>query len=142
MLAMGRKGHLPRSFARIDEKTGTPRAANTVLAIVTVVGPFLGSNLLIPLTEVSSLSFVLACTMAAAACFKMRFTEPDLPRPYKVPGGKIGIGLALVCGSSIILLQILPFSPAALKPISWAIVGAWLALGIIMRVVMYKTREY
>jgi amino acid transporter len=141
MLAMGRKGHLPRSFARIDEKTGTPRAANTVLAIVTVVGPFLGSNLLIPLTEVSSLSFVLACTMAAAACFKMRFTEPDWPRPYKVPGGKIGIGLALVCGSAIILLQILPFSPAALKPISWAIVGAWLALGIIMRVAMRKTRE-
>jgi amino acid transporter len=135
MLAMGRKGHLPRTFSHIDAKTGTPRAANTVLAVATVIGPFLGSNLLIPLTEVSSFSFVLACTMAAAACFKMRFTEPDLPRPYKVPGGKIGIGLAFVCGSAIILLQVLPFSPAALKPVSWVIVLVWLALGIILRVV-------
>lgn len=122
MLAMG-KGYLPNGFATIDRKTGTPKTANIVLAVATVIGPFLGGNLLIPLTEVSSLSFVSACTMAAAACMKMRGSEPDLPRPYTVPGGKFGIGLAIAAGVIIIGLQVLPFSPAALKSMSWVIVA-------------------
>lgn len=40
MLAMGRKGYLPKSFASIDGRTGTPKTANIVLAVATVIGPF------------------------------------------------------------------------------------------------------
>lgn len=141
MLAMGRKGYLPKSFASIDGRTGTPKTANIVLAVATVIGPFLGGNLLIPLTEVSSLSFVFACTMAAAACMKMRWSEPDLPRPYTVPGGKIGIGLAIAAGAVIIALQVLPFSPAALKPTSWVIVVVWVVLGLALRLTVHRARR-
>ncbi|OKL50575.1 APC family permease [Boudabousia marimammalium] len=133
MLAMGRKQYLPGSFAKVDEKSGTPKTANLVLAVATLIGPFLGGNLLIPLTEVSSFSFVLACSMAAASCLRLRYTEPDLPRPYQVPGGKVGIGLAVLFGGIIIALQVLPFSPAALKPVSWMIIAGWVILGIIVK---------
>ena len=91
MLAMGRKGQLPEQFAEVDERSGAPKLACVVLAVITVVGPFLGKNMLIPLTNVSALAFIFSCTMVALACLKMRYTEPDLPRPYKVPGGKFGI---------------------------------------------------
>ncbi|MGV2686005.1 amino acid permease, partial [Clostridium perfringens] len=91
LLAMGRKEQLPSKFAKIDEKTGTPKVANVLMAILTIIGPFLGKNMLVPLTNVSSLAFIFACFMASVACLRMRKTEPNLKRPYKVPGGKAGI---------------------------------------------------
>ena len=91
MLAMGRKGQLPRSFAEVDPVSVTPKTANILLAVLTVIGPFLGKKMLVPLTNVSALAFIFACTMVSFSCYKMRLTEPDLPRPYKVPGGKFGV---------------------------------------------------
>ena len=132
MLAMGRKGQLPEQFSEVDEKSGAPKLACVVLAVITVIGPFLGKNMLIPLTNVSALAFIFSCTMVAVACLRMRYTEPDLPRPYKVPGGKFGISLAILAGSAIICLLVLPFSPASLNLVEWSIVLGWLALGLVL----------
>ena len=66
--------------------------------------------MLIPLTNVSALAFIFSCGMVALACLRMRFTEPDLPRPYEVPGGKFGISLAIAACAIIIGLLVIPFS--------------------------------
>ena len=132
MLALGRKGMLPESFAEIDPNSGVPKRAVVVMGALTLIGPFLGNNMLIPLTSVASLGFVFACTMAGLACWKLRKTEPDLPRPYTVSGGMFGIGAAILAGSLIIALMVVPMSPAALKPIEWAITIAWVAIGFVI----------
>ena len=120
MLAMGRKGQLPEKFACV------------VLGVITVVGPFLGKNMLIPLTNVSALAFIFSCGMVALACLRMRFTEPDLPRPYEVPGGKFGISLAIAACAIIIGLLVIPFSPASLNMVEWSIVIGLLAIGLAL----------
>ncbi len=140
MLAMGRKGQLPESFAKVDEKSGCPKTACMILAAITVVGPFLGKNMLISLTNVSALAFIFSCTMVSLACFRMRITEPDLPRPYKVPGGKIGIGAAIAAGTIVILLMVVPFSPAALNGVEWSIVLGWLVIGLILMAFTKKSK--
>ena len=111
-----------------------------MLAIITVIGPFLGKNMLIPLTNVSALAFIFSCTMVAFACLRMRFTEPKLPRPYKVPGGKLGIVLACLAGCVIIGLLVLPFSPASLNAVEWAIVIGWLVVGAVLMLVTRARR--
>lgn len=130
LLAMGRKGQLPEKFGEVDKKTGTPLAANILMATLTLIGPFLGKNMLVPLTNVSSLAFISACFMVSAACLKMRRTEPDINRPYKVPGGKVGISLACLSSATIIALLVLPFSPAALNSVEWIVVVAWFLIGL------------
>ena len=90
--------------------------------------------MLIPLTNVSALAFIFSCGMVALACLRMRFTEPDLPRPYEVPGGKFGIGLAIAACAIIIGLLVIPFSPASLNMVEWSIVIGWLAIGLADRV--------
>ena len=75
MLAMGRKGQLPRSFAEVDPVSGTPKTANILLAVLTVIGPFLGKKMLVPLTNVSALAFIFACTMVSFSCYKMRLLK-------------------------------------------------------------------
>lgn len=138
MLAMGRKGQLPAKFAEVDAKSGAPKLANIVLACLTVIGPFLGKNMLVSLTNVSALAFIFSCTMVSFACLRMRTTEPDLPRPYKVPGGKIGIGAACLAGSIIVGLMVFPMSPAALKPVEWIIVLGWLVIGLALKMFTKK----
>ena len=135
MLAMGRKRMLPESFSELDPNTGAPSTANKVMAILTLVGPFLGKNMLVPLTNVASLGFIFACTMAGFACWKLRKTEPDLPRPYEVNGGKAGIMCAILAGLIVIALMVLPFSPASLKPVEWAITIAWILIGVLIMAV-------
>lgn len=113
-------------------KSPVPALACVVLGVITVVGPFLGKNMLIPLTNVSALAFIFSCGMVALACLRMRFTEPDLPRPYEVPGGKFGISLAIAACAIIIGLLVIPFSPASLNMVEWSIVIGWLAIGLAL----------
>lgn len=141
MLAMGRKGQLPESFAVLDSKSGCPKMACTILAVITVIGPFLGKNMLLSLTNVSALAFIFSCTMVSLACLRMRYTEPDLPRPYKVPGGKLGIAAAIAAGSIVILLMVVPFSPAALNGVEWGIVLGWLVIGLILMAVTKAAKK-
>lgn len=141
MLAMGRKGQLPESFAVLDSKSGCPKLACTILAVITVIGPFLGKNMLLSLTNVSALAFIFSCTMVSLACLRMRYTEPDLPRPYKVPGGKLGIAAAIAAGSIVILLMVVPFSPAALNGVEWGIVLGWLVIGLILMAVTKAAKK-
>ncbi|MCY1713588.1 APC family permease [Caproiciproducens galactitolivorans] len=140
MLAMGRKGQLPETFSRLDPKKGTPITANILMSVLTLAGPFLGKKMLVPLTNVSALAFIFSCTMVSFACLKMRRTEPNLNRPYKVPGGKIGIGAACAAGSIIIGLLVVPASPAALKPVEWVIVFGWLAIGLLLSILSGKKK--
>ena len=70
--------------------------------------------------------------MAGFACFKLRKTEPDLKRPYKVNGGMAGILAAICAGLIIIALMVVPFSPAALNTIEWAITISWIVIGFII----------
>lgn len=133
LLAMGRKGQIPAVFAELDPRTGTPRAANILLAVLTVIGPFLGNRMLLPLTEVAALAFIVPCTLVACACYRLRETEPDLPRPYKVPGGKIGIAAGILSGTAVIALLVVPGSPAALGLNEWSILFGWLGFGALLR---------
>ena len=43
-----------------------------------------------------------------------------------------GIGAAILAGALIIALMVVPMSPAALKPIEWAITIAWIAIGFVI----------
>lgn len=141
LLAMGRKKQLPESFAKVDPEKGTPTTANYLIAALTILGPFLGKKMLVPLTNVSALAFIFSCTMVSFACLRMRKTEPDLPRPYKVPGGKIGIGAACLCGSLIVALMVIPASPAALNAVEWIIVLGWIAIGVVLKLISTKKRS-
>lgn len=134
--AIGHRGWLSDGFVVLGEKSGAPKMANTVLAILTVMGPFLGKNMLISLTSISALAFIFLCTMISFTCLKMRCMEPDPPGPYKVPGGKADICMVRLAGTIIVGFMVVPLNPAVLKPVEWAIVAAWLVTGLGLSVVI------
>src|SRR6202790_1973565 len=93
-LVMAEDGYLPRIFARRDARTGAPWVAILACAVLWAVCFPLGfEKSLILDVMLTGLSILLEFWALAA----LRVREPELARPFRVPGGMAGavvIGLA------------------------------------------------
>jgi basic amino acid/polyamine antiporter, APA family len=86
--SFGEHGQLPRAFGRLNRRTlVSPHAivAAAAIAIALVVGTGHGSDDVAFLASLYSFGILLAFTAAQVAVIRLRFSEPDLPRPYRAP---------------------------------------------------------
>jgi amino acid transporter len=86
-------GFLPRWFVRVSPRYRTPMIA---IIICSVIYALLANNAFINLLEIDTFTANLTIALELFAMIKLRVSEPDLPRPYKVPGGWVGIALMSV----------------------------------------------
>lgn len=89
--------------------------------------------MLLPLTNVAALTFMFSCMMVSLACYKMRSSEANLYRPYKVPGGKAGISAACCVSFLIIAAMLLPGTSASLSKTEYLVLTGWTALGLLVK---------
>ncbi len=103
LLSMSRDGLLPKFFAEVSEKTHTP-VKNTVVCgvVMALMAGLLPLGLLAELVNIGTLfAFVLVC----GGVIVLRETQPDMPRPFKMPFGIIlPILGVLSCGALILFL--------------------------------------
>ena len=106
--AISDDGHLPKSISTIDEKNGTPLGAlitqGIVLSIMTMGMNFvdllvIGTWISIPLYIIGFFVFI-----------SLRYSKPDLPRPFKVSGGLIFPWITVII-PTIIALFIFIYTP-------------------------------
>jgi amino acid transporter len=102
-LAMAQDGMLPRVFGKLHPKTRAPWVAITVLAVGWACCLGLGFERLV---TIDILLYGVSLGLEFAALVYLRVREPELPRPFRVPGGLFGaiaIGIApmLLLGFSI-----------------------------------------
>jgi amino acid transporter len=102
-LAMAQDGMLPRVFGKLHPKSKAPWVAIVGLAICWAMCLGLGFERLVTL---DILVYGSSLFLEFAALAVLRFREPNLPRPFKVPGGRfgaiaIGIPPMLLLGFSI-----------------------------------------
>ncbi|MFG2297891.1 amino acid permease [Streptomyces sp. NPDC048603] len=121
LFAMSRDGLIPKVFARVDEKTGTPRA-NTIIVCL-----FCGAlGAFIPLDELAnatSIGTLFAFALVNVAVVILRYTRPDMPRTFRValfPVTPI-LGFAF-CGY---LMWELPMP-------TWIAFGGWMVVGLVI----------
>jgi APA family basic amino acid/polyamine antiporter len=86
--SMALAGQLPRSFGRLSRRTiASPQALAATglaaIALVIVTGA-IGDDVAF-LASLYSFGILLAFTAAQLAVIRLRFTEPSLPRPFRVP---------------------------------------------------------
>jgi amino acid transporter len=103
-LAMAQDGLLPKVFGKLHPKSKAPWVAILVLACFWMPCLLLGFEHLVTL-DILLYGGSLALEFIALAV--LRFREPDLPRPFRVPGGLFGalaIGIApmLLLGFSVV----------------------------------------
>ncbi|WP_199431490.1 APC family permease [Qaidamihabitans albus] len=132
LFAMASSGMLPRWFARVHPRFGTP--ANAVLFVggLSIVAPLFGRQMLVWLVDAGSLSIIVAYLMVALSFLVLRRREPDMLRPFRLPLGRtVGtLAVLLSLGTAVLFL---PGMPAQLIwPYEWVIVGVWWLAGIAL----------
>jgi ethanolamine permease len=124
---MGRVGFLPRVLGHVNRKTRTPvvaLVANMIVGLLSIW--FLDTAGLITL---SALGAVTLYVVAMLAMIALRRNEPDLPRPYRAPGGLALPVLALVLAAlSLVVMLVLNFNFAAAEGAFQRWLSVWYAL--------------
>jgi len=118
-MRMSEDGMLPPVFGRVGEKNKTPGFSILLCAIAggTVAG-------LVPLSvlgELISIGTLLAFIIVSAGVLRLRYTHPDLERPFRVPALPLVAGTAIV--SSLALMATLPGD-------TWIRLAVWAAIGL------------
>lgn len=132
LFAMASSGMLPRWFARLHPRFGTPSNAVLFVGGLSVLAPLLGREMLVWLSDAGSLSIVVAYALVTVSFLVLRVREPDMVRPFRVPAGR-AVGVAAIVLSLAVLVLFLPGMPAELAwPWEWVIVGGWSLAGLLL----------
>jgi len=97
-LAMAQDGMLPKIFAKRTQRARAPWVAIVVLAILWAPCLLLGFERLV---TIDILLYGASLALEFAAMIFLRIREPELPRPFRVPGGMLG---AVAIGISPMLM--------------------------------------
>jgi amino acid transporter len=89
-LAMANDGLLPRIFSRVSPRTGAPWVAIISCAILYGACLGLGFDRLVTL---DILLWGASLVLEFLALVLLRVQEPQLPRPFRIPGGIVGTAL-------------------------------------------------
>ncbi len=120
-LAIARDGLLPHFFAEINSSTKTP------VRIIILCGLLMASlSALIPiddLAELVNIGTLFAFMVVCAGVLCLRYTHPELPRPFKTPGMPY-IPILGLCSCFYLIIN-LPF-------VSILRFIIWMALGLII----------
>lgn len=117
--AMARDRMLPDLFGAVHPTRRTPWASQLAIGLVTA-----GVAALVPirvLGELVSIGTLFAFVLVCASVLILRRTEPERPRPFRVPGGPLVPGLGILACLALM---------AGLPGDTWLRLGAWLALGL------------
>lgn len=117
--SMSRDGLLPKSFAKIHPKYGTPHITTWITGISCAV--ISGLFPLDLLGELISIGTMLAFSLVCAGVLVLRRTRPDLPRPFRTP--LVPLVPLLGIGSCVLQMYFLPL-------ITWLNLALWMTLGL------------
>jgi basic amino acid/polyamine antiporter, APA family len=143
--SLGEHGQLPRAFGRRHKRTLVSPEAVIAAALVStalLVGTSFIKEDIAFLASLFSFGVLGAFTAAQLAVIKLRFSEPELPRPYRAPANVrirgVDVPLPAIVGS----VATFAIWIAALSTHAGARYGgpAWLAVGLVVYGLVRKGR--
>lgn len=128
--AMAHSKMLPKALGELHPVNKTPKWATILIGIIAMAAPFFGRQMMVWLTNAGGAAIVLAYFIVALSFLKLRKSEPDLLRPYKVSNGTF-VGVGAVFMSAFMLALYIPGMPggAGLTTPEIVILGVWVLIG-------------
>lgn len=120
LFAMSRDGLVPKVFARVDPKTGTPRANTLIVSLF--CGVLAAAIPLGQLADATSIGTLFAFGLVNIAVVVLRRTRPDMPRTFRVP-------LSPVLPASGLAFCV--WMMGSLSTVTWVVFGVWMAVGLV-----------
>ena len=123
LLAMARDGLLPPAFAKVHENYRTPHVATWITGIVAAL--MAGMFPIGLLAELVSIGTLLAFVMVCASVLILRYTRPEIPRPFRTPYPWF------VCLAGVFFCLLMALS---LPLDTWLRLIIWLLIGVVVYV--------
>jgi len=98
--AMARAGQFPAAAARLTSRAGTPAVATGLQVAVTLI--LLWSGTFERIVVFASVGLSLFSMLAMSSIVVLRWTRPDLPRPFRTPGYPVTPAIYLVLTALLI----------------------------------------
>lgn len=143
LYSMARVGMLPAAFAKLHPKYNTPYIATYVVGATTFIAPFFGRQALQWLSNAGGWAINFGLGMAALSFLVLRFKEPTMERPYKVPCGKLVGFIAVGMSFTLIIMNLPGVSAFSLVwPYEVVIVLGWILLGVIFFIISSSSGRF
>ncbi len=120
-LAMSRDGLLPPLFARVNPRTATP--VRVILISGLLMAAIAGFTPIGQVAELVNIGTLAAFFLVCLGVIWLRYTHPDLPRPFRTPWSPL---IPLLGAAACLYLAM------QLPLITWLRFGLWLALGLVI----------
>jgi basic amino acid/polyamine antiporter, APA family len=121
LYALGKRDVVHPSLGAVHRVHGTPSAAIALVALLSVAGAMLGDAILVPVTDVGSLTVGIGWLSACAAFILRRQRNESAAMAWT------GVAVA----AAIILMKILPGVPGSFGRKEWIAFVAWSLLGLL-----------
>ncbi len=122
LFAMGRRGLIDERVGSVHPQNRTPAAAVLSIGVATGVCMFLGSAILVPISEVGS---VACATGWFAACAAYLWLKPQIV-------GRVIALLGALVALAMVLMKLMPFVPGSFSSWEWLALVLWIILGTLM----------
>ena len=143
--SLGEHGQLPRAFGRLNRRTlVSPQAivSATLISVALMIGTSFVKDDVAFLASLFSFGVLAAFTAAQLAVIKLRFSEPELPRPYRAPANVRIRGVEVPLPAIVGATATFAIWVIALGTHSGARYGgpAWLAAGVVVYYLVRHSR--
>lgn len=135
LYAMSRDGFIPKSLRRINRKFRTPEILTWIAGVIVLLGTLvMDINISASMCIFGTLvSFIIVC----AAILILRKTDPDRPRPFRVPFSPLFPLLGILTCSGLTIYSFFKLKTSAIY------FTIWLVIGLIIYVIYgYKTQRH
>jgi amino acid transporter len=129
LFAMGRRGLIDERMGTVHPRNQTPSAAVVSVGGATALCLFLGSAILVPVSEVGSVASASGWLAACAAYLQMRAQMKDR-MSLRIADRLIALLGALV-GLAMILMKLVPLVPGHFSGWEWLALVVWIILGTV-----------
>jgi len=119
--AMARDGLLPQWAARVHPRTRVPWATTIVTGVFVALWSLIGDAA--ETYDLTNIGTLFAFVLVSTGVLVLRHTDPDRPRPFRVP--LVWPVCALSAAGCIFIMYGLPRS-------AWERFGIWLVLGLVL----------